>query len=125
MTQNCTIPLTVLMCVYNGSQYLREAVESILSQTWEDFEFLLYNDHRVYRDVASAANIPIIGMGGVQDTRDAVEFFLAGASAIAVGTALFLDPTIPLKIADGLSAYVRQRGLRHVSELTGGLKLPT
>ena len=44
MTQNRTIPLTVLMCVYNGSQYLREAVESILSQTWQDFEFLIVDD---------------------------------------------------------------------------------
>ncbi len=83
----------------------------------------LYNVHRVYRDVARAANIPIIGMGGIECTRDAIEFFLAGASAIAVGTALFIDPTIPVKIADGLSAYLAERGLSHVSELTGRLKL--
>ena len=63
-------------------------------------------------------------MGGIQDLRDAVEFLLAGASALAVGTALFVDPTTPIKIADGLSTYLRERGLHHVSELTGGLKLP-
>ena len=84
----------------------------------------LYNVHRVYREVARDARIPIIGMGGIQDPRDAVEFLLAGATALAVGTALFVDPTAPLKIADGLSAYLQQRGLQHVSELTGGLRLP-
>jgi dihydroorotate dehydrogenase (NAD+) catalytic subunit len=84
----------------------------------------LYNVHRVYREVAREAGIPIIGMGGIQDTRDAVEFLLAGATAVAVGTALFIDPTTPIKIADGLATYLNQRGLKHVSELTGGLKLP-
>ena len=85
----------------------------------------VYNVHRVYRTVAQQQGIPIIGMGGIQSARDAVEFFLAGASAIAIGTALFLDPTIPMKIADGLSTYLQTRGLKHVSELTGKLILPT
>ncbi|MFQ5807956.1 MAG: dihydroorotate dehydrogenase [Phycisphaerae bacterium] len=84
----------------------------------------LYNVHRVYREVAREAGIPIIGMGGIQDTRHAVEFLLAGASAVAVGTALFVDPAAPIKIADGLSAYLQQHSLQDVSELTGGLKLP-
>jgi dihydroorotate dehydrogenase (NAD+) catalytic subunit len=84
----------------------------------------LYNVHRVYRDVARAAGIPIIGMGGIQTADDATEFFLAGASAVAVGTALFIDPTIPIKIADGLAEYVTARGLSNVSELTGQLHLP-
>ena len=83
----------------------------------------LYTIHRVYREVVRDADIPIIGMGGIQNARQAVEFFLAGASAVAVGTALFVDPATPIKIADGLSAYLQQHGLRHVSELTGGLKL--
>jgi len=82
----------------------------------------LYNVWRVYTAVARAAGVPIIGMGGIHDTRDAVEFLLAGASAVAVGTALFVDPTIPIKIADGLSAYLERRGLAHVSELVGGLR---
>jgi len=84
----------------------------------------LYNVHRVYRDVAGPAGVPLIGMGGIQGTQDALEFFLAGASAVAVGTALYIDPTLPLKIADGLRAYVQERGLRHISELTGRLELP-
>ena len=84
----------------------------------------VYNVHRVYRAVAKEHGIPIIGMGGIQNTRDAIEFLLAGASAVAVGTALFVDPTIPVKIADGLHEYLQTNGLKHVSELTGRLILP-
>jgi dihydroorotate dehydrogenase (NAD+) catalytic subunit len=84
----------------------------------------LYNVHRVYREVAREAGIPLIGMGGIECTRDAVEFFLAGASAVAIGTALFIDPTIPIKVADGLAAYLDERGLSNISELVGQLKLP-
>lgn len=84
----------------------------------------LYAVHRVYRTVAQAAKIPIIGMGGVQSTRDALEFLLAGASAVAVGTALFTDPTLPVKIADGLTAYCEENGIGHISEIVGTLRLP-
>ena len=84
----------------------------------------LFSVHRVYRQVARAAGVPIIGMGGIQNAEDAIEFFLAGASAVAVGTALFVDPTAPIKIADGLAEYVSARGLDQVSHLTGGLVLP-
>jgi dihydroorotate dehydrogenase (NAD+) catalytic subunit len=81
----------------------------------------LYNVHRVYREVARDTGVPIIGMGGIQNTADAVEFFLAGASAVAIGTALFVDPTLPVKIADGLAEYVAARHLPNVSALTGQL----
>jgi dihydroorotate dehydrogenase (NAD+) catalytic subunit len=83
----------------------------------------VYAVHRVYRHVAQAAGVPLIGMGGIQSTADAVEFFLAGASAVAVGTALFVDPALPVKIAAGLSGYLDERGLGHVSELVGQVKL--
>ena len=83
----------------------------------------LFNIYKTYRDVTQKAGIPIIGMGGVQTAEDAVEFFLAGASAIAVGTALFIDPGLPTKIAAGLSAYLDQRGLGHISELTGQIRI--
>lgn len=79
--------------------------------------------HRVYRDVTRARGIPIIGMGGIQTWSDAVEFMLAGASAVAVGTALFIDPAAPIKIADGLAEYVSERGLTNASELVGGLRI--
>jgi dihydroorotate dehydrogenase (NAD+) catalytic subunit len=84
----------------------------------------IYNVHRVYREVARSAGIPIIGMGGIHNAHDAIEFFLAGATAIAVGTALFIDPTIPVQIADALPAYLEQRGLSRVSELVGQVRLP-
>lgn len=84
----------------------------------------VYSVHRVYREVARDAGVPIIGMGGIQDTRDAIEFMLGGASAVAVGTALFVDPATPTRIADGLGAYLDQRGLTHISELTGRMVLP-
>ena len=83
----------------------------------------LYNVHRVYREVAREAGIPIIGMGGIQAPEDALEFLLAGASAVAVGTALFIDPAIPVRIADWLSRYVEQHGLTNVAELVGQLQL--
>lgn len=78
---------------------------------------------RVYRTVARDANVPIIGMGGVQSWEDAVEFMLAGATAVGVGTALFIDPTTPVKICDGLAGYLKRRGLARVRELVGQLKL--
>lgn len=84
----------------------------------------LYNVHRVYRDVARDAGVPIIGMGGIQTAADAVEFFLAGASAVAIGTALFIDPSAPVRIAAGLAEYVDKHRLANVSALTGQLELP-
>lgn len=82
----------------------------------------LYMVHKVYTKVARDAGVPIIGMGGIFDWRDAVEFFLAGATAVAVGTALFVDPQTPIHICEGLEAYLKQRGLRSVRDLIGRLK---
>ena len=75
--------------------------------------------HRVYKTIARDAGIPIIGMGGIRGWKDAVEFMLAGATAVSIGTALFVDPTTPVKILDGLTAYLARRGLRSVGELVG------
>src|SRR5205085_8480302 len=61
---------------------------------------------RVYRTVAKSAGVPIIGMGGIETWQDAVEFILAGASAVGIGTALFVDPATPNKICDGLMQYL-------------------
>ncbi len=82
----------------------------------------LYMVHKVYTQVARDANIPIIGMGGISDWRDAVEFFLAGATAIAVGTALFVDPRTPLAICEGLEKYLAARGLISIRDLIGKLQ---
>ena len=74
---------------------------------------------RMVWEVAQAVRIPIIGMGGISSWEDAVEFFLAGASAVAVGTANFSDPCVTMKICDGLEQYVQTRGLSHIQEIIG------
>lgn len=78
---------------------------------------------RVY-SVARSAGVPIIGMGGIQYWQDAVEFILAGASAVAVGTALFVDPATPNKVLDGLADYMRRMKIEKISDLVGALALP-
>ncbi|HSW44737.1 MAG TPA: dihydroorotate dehydrogenase [Phycisphaerae bacterium] len=80
--------------------------------------------HKVYRAVAGPAGVPIIGMGGICDWRDAVEFILAGSTAVGVGTALFVDPAIPLQVIDGLTDYLRRHGLTSVRDLVGRLQVP-
>jgi dihydroorotate dehydrogenase (NAD+) catalytic subunit len=79
---------------------------------------------RVYRTVAKAAGVPIVGMGGVQYWQDAVEFILAGASAVAIGTALFVDPATPNKICDGVSEYLEKMQIERLTDLVGALELP-
>jgi dihydroorotate dehydrogenase (NAD+) catalytic subunit len=81
----------------------------------------LHMVHRVYKEVAREQNIPIIGMGGISNWRDAVEFLLAGATALAVGTALFVDPRTPIQVCEGLGEYLAERGLTSVRELIGRL----
>lgn len=73
-------------------------------------------------EAARAVRIPVIGMGGIMDGADAVEFLLAGASAIAVGTAIFADPTAPLKVMEGIRRYMDRHGVKHVSELIGAVR---
>lgn len=83
----------------------------------------VYLVHRVYREVARPAGVPVIGMGGIQLWQDAAEFVLAGASAVAVGTALFVDPNTPAKILEGLEQWLRQLGLRSLREAVGTLEM--
>lgn len=77
--------------------------------------------HQVYQ-VARPHGVPIIGQGGVAGVNDALEFLLAGASAVGVGTALFYDPLICPKLNEGIRRYLAEHGLASVSELTGGLE---
>ncbi|WP_415533657.1 dihydroorotate dehydrogenase [Ethanoligenens sp.] len=72
--------------------------------------------------VAKAVQIPVIGMGGIATWEDAVQMFLAGASAIQVGTATFTDPYAMLHIRDGLSAYLADQHIKNISELTGQVR---
>lgn len=80
--------------------------------------------HKVYREVARDRGIPIIGIGGIRTWRDAVEFLLAGATAVSVGTALYVDPTTPIRILDGLTAYLKKRGLSSIRDLIGRCSSP-
>jgi len=84
----------------------------------------LYMVHEVYRKVARSAGVPLVAMGGVRTWRDAVEFHLAGATAVAVGTALFIDPRTPLQIVDGVRAYLERHGKASVREIIGAVELP-
>ena len=68
-----------------------------------------------------AVRIPIIGLGGISSWKDAVEFMLAGATAIQIGTYNFVDPTVSIKVIDGLNDYCERHGFKSVSELTGAL----
>ena len=77
---------------------------------------------RMVWQVAQAVKVPIIGTGGIRSASDAAEFFLAGASAVAVGTANFAEPSATMKIADDLEKYLRSCGLKNIRELVGKLK---
>jgi dihydroorotate dehydrogenase (NAD+) catalytic subunit len=79
---------------------------------------------RVYRNVARSAGVPIVGMGGIQNWQDAAEFILAGASAVAIGTALFVDPATPNKVCDGLVEWMKQQGVERLHDLVGAVQLP-
>ncbi|GFP25625.1 dihydroorotate dehydrogenase (NAD+) catalytic subunit [Candidatus Hakubella thermalkaliphila] len=74
--------------------------------------------HQVYR----ALDVPLIGIGGILDYRDAVEFFLAGARAVAVGTGNFVNPRIPLEIIEGLTKFLEEKGMRGVEDLVGKVR---
>lgn len=78
--------------------------------------------HQVYQ-VCKAHNIPIIGQGGITNAHDAIEFLIAGASGIGIGTALFYDPLICSKINAGILDYLQQHQFKHVNELIGSLTL--
>ena len=78
---------------------------------------------RMVWQVANAVNVPFIGMGGIASANDAIEFILAGASAVAVGTANFTDPAITMKICDGINDYLKANGIDNVSDLVGKLEI--
>jgi dihydroorotate dehydrogenase (NAD+) catalytic subunit len=73
-------------------------------------------------DTAKAVRIPVIGMGGIMNANDAIEFFLAGASAVAVGTANFVDPFTPLKVIEGIDAYLDRHNFKSVRDIIGALE---
>ncbi len=77
---------------------------------------------RMVYQVARAVQVPIIGMGGISSWEDAAEFLLAGASAVAVGTANFTDPAVTMKICDGLNDYLARQRIENVQEIVGAVE---
>ena len=73
--------------------------------------------------VHHAVKVPIIGLGGIMNASDAIEFILAGATAIQVGTANFIDPQTTIKIIQGIDQYLLRHNIQSVSELIGGLQM--
>lgn len=80
--------------------------------------------HQVYQ-VAKQYNVPIIGLGGIACAEDAIEFFLAGASMVAIGTAMAKDPLLVKKVNRGIAKYMQKHGYQRVAEMTGKLALNT
>lgn len=78
---------------------------------------------RMVYQVANAVQVPIIGMGGISTWEDAAEFLLAGASAVAVGTANFTDPAVTMKICDGLNEYLARQHIESVQEIVGAVEI--
>ncbi len=72
---------------------------------------------RMVWQVSKAVNIPIIGLGGIMNATDAIEFLLAGASAVQIGTANFIDPAVTVKVVEGIEAYMQRHGLTDVNEI--------
>ena len=77
---------------------------------------------RMVWQVSKAVKIPIIGLGGIMNARDAIEFLLAGATAVQIGTANFIDPTVSLKVIDGINDYLDRHHFESVTDIIGALE---
>ena len=76
---------------------------------------------RMVWQVANAVKIPVIGLGGIMNGRDAVEFLLAGATAVQLGTANFIDPAVTVKVIDYLEDYMARHKIDDINEIIGGM----
>ena len=79
---------------------------------------------RLVWQAANAVEIPVIGIGGIMTAEDALEFIIAGARAVQVGTANFVKPTACLEVTDGIEAYLRENGFQDIGQLVGSLRIP-
>lgn len=77
---------------------------------------------RMVWQVAKAVKIPVVGLGGIMTAEDAIEFLMAGATAIEIGTANFIDPTVTIRVRDGISAWLDRHGCQSVQEIIGALE---
>jgi dihydroorotate dehydrogenase (NAD+) catalytic subunit len=82
----------------------------------------IYLVNRVYNEVGKPNDIPIMGLGGIQNAADAIEFIIAGATTVAVGTATFSNPPCALQIAEGISKYCKKKNVTDIAELVGCLQ---
>lgn len=78
---------------------------------------------RMVWQVAQAVNIPIVGLGGIMNATDAIEFIMAGATAIEIGTANFIDPAVTVKVVNGINEWLDNHGVKDVNEIVGCLKV--
>lgn len=78
---------------------------------------------RMVWQVAQAVKVPVVGMGGIMNAVDAIEFILAGATAIQIGTANFIDPTVTIKVLDGIEDYLKRHGYSSVNDIIGALEI--
>ena len=78
---------------------------------------------RMVWQVSKAVKVPVVGLGGIMNAEDAVAFLLAGATAVEIGTANFIDPAITVKVAEGINAYLDRHGYHSVKEIIGGLEV--
>ena len=77
---------------------------------------------RMVHDVAKAVKIPVIGLGGIMTAEDAIEFMMAGATAIEIGTANFIDPAVTVKVKNGMVQWLERHGCKSVKEIIGVVK---
>ena len=77
---------------------------------------------RMVWQVARAVNIPVVGLGGIMNAADAIEFLMAGATAVEIGTANFIDPTTTIRVIDGMNEWLDNHGVKDVHEIIGCLK---
>ena len=74
---------------------------------------------RMVWQVAKAVNIPVVGLGGIMTAEDAIEFLMAGATAVEIGTANFIDPAVTIKVRDGINDWLDRHGCKSVQEIIG------
>ena len=98
---------------------LAKARETLAARKKENEALRLSRETEVYR----AVHIPVVGMGGISCAEDAIEFLMAGATAVQVGTANFTDPFACPKIIEGIDSWCESHGVKNASELTGALRL--
>lgn len=77
---------------------------------------------RMVYDVAHAVNIPVVGLGGISNTRDAIEFLMCGATAIEIGTSNFVDPTVTINVINGINDWLDSHGCKSINEIIGAIK---